>query len=74
MTYLNARSAHEKALATRQAAEEALEASRQHARETTEMLRLKTEEVEHLRAVKGVDDRERAVKLRELVGDVCPLC
>ncbi|KAI0319217.1 hypothetical protein OF83DRAFT_838089 [Amylostereum chailletii] len=70
MALLAARSAHEKAVTTLQSAEEALEASRQHARETTEMLRLKAEEVEHLRVVKGTDDRERAVKIRELVGDV----
>ncbi|KAI0319215.1 hypothetical protein OF83DRAFT_1170413 [Amylostereum chailletii] len=69
MALLAARSAHEKAVTTLQSAEEALEASRQHARETTEMLRLKAEEVEHLRVVKGTDDRERAVKIRELVGD-----
>ncbi|KAI0034581.1 hypothetical protein K488DRAFT_83876 [Vararia minispora EC-137] len=64
-----ARKAHEKARAEMQSAEEALEASRAHAREATEMLRVKAEEVEALRLQKGADDRERAVRVRELVGE-----
>ncbi|VDB86659.1 unnamed protein product [Peniophora sp. CBMAI 1063] len=68
LALLAARRAHETALAHSRAAGEALESSRAHARETTEMLREKAEEVETLRVMKGADDRERAVRVRELNG------
>ena len=68
LALLAARRAHETALAESRAAAEALEASRAHARETTDMLREKAEEVETLRVTKGADDRERAVRVRELNG------
>ncbi|KZV68190.1 hypothetical protein PENSPDRAFT_736085 [Peniophora sp. CONT] len=68
LALLAARRAHETALAESRAANEALESSRAHARETTEMLREKAEEVETLRITKGADDRERAVRVRELNG------
>jgi hypothetical protein len=69
LAFLAARQAHEKAQAELRAAEAALEASRAHARETTEMLREKAEEVETLRLQKGTDDRERALRVRDLVGE-----
>ena len=39
-------------------------------RETTEMLHEKIEEIERLRIQKQVDDRERAIKVKSLVGEV----
>jgi hypothetical protein len=70
MELLAARTAHERGKASLRAAGEVLEASRRHARETTEMLREKMEEVERLRIHKQVDDRERAIKVKSLVGEV----
>lgn len=68
MAFLAAQALHEKWQANLRSAEETLEASREHARRTTEMLREKNEEVEHLRATKQVDDRERLVKMKQLNG------
>ena len=39
-------------------------------RETTDMLHEKIEEIERLRIQKQVDDRERAIKVKSLVGEV----
>jgi len=68
MELLAARTANERGEASLRAAGEVLEASRRHARETTEMLREKMEEVERLQIHKQVDDRERAIKMKRLVG------
>jgi hypothetical protein len=73
MELLVARTASEREQASLRAAGEVLEVSRKHARETTEMLREKMEEVERLRMYKQVDDRERAVKVKSLVGEVSVL-
>ena len=73
MELLVARTANEREQASLRAAGEVLEVSRKHARETTEMLREKMEEVERLRMYKQVDDRERAVKVKGLIGGVSPL-
>jgi hypothetical protein len=70
MELLAARTANEHGKAGLRAAGDVLEASRRHARETTDMLREKMEEVERLRINKQVDDRERALKVRSLVGEV----
>jgi hypothetical protein len=70
MELLAARTANERGQASLRAAGEVLEASRRHARETTEMLREKMEEVERLQIHKQVDDRERAIKMKRLVGRV----
>ena len=70
MEFLAARTASERGKASLRAAGEVLEASRTHVRETTEMLREKMEEVERLRINKRVDDRERAIKVKSLVGEV----
>jgi hypothetical protein len=70
MELLTARTANEQGQASLRAAGEVLTASRKHARETMEMLREKTEEVERLRIDKQVDDRERAIKMKGLVGGV----
>lgn len=67
---LAARTAHERGQASQRATGQALEASRQHVRETTEMLHEKMEEVERLRIQKQMDDTERAVKVKSLVGEV----
>ncbi|KAI0264379.1 hypothetical protein BC834DRAFT_882798 [Gloeopeniophorella convolvens] len=69
MDLLAARNVNEREQTSLRSAEEALEASRRHARETTEMLREKMEEVERLRAYKQMDDRERVLKVKGLVGD-----
>ncbi|KAI0254969.1 hypothetical protein BJV78DRAFT_807863 [Lactifluus subvellereus] len=69
MELLVARTANEREQANLRATGEVLEASRKHARETTEMLRGKMEEVERLRMYKQVDDRERTVKVKGLVGE-----
>jgi hypothetical protein len=70
MEFLAARTANERGKASLRAAGEVLEASRRHAQYTTEMLREKMEEVERLRIHKQVDDRERAIKVKGLVGEV----
>ena len=70
MKLLIARTENERELAGLRAAGQELEASRKHARETTDMLRDKMQEVERLRMHKGVDDREGAVKAKNLVGQV----
>jgi hypothetical protein len=72
MKVLMARTAHEREQAGLQAAGKELEECRKHARETTDMLRDKMQEVERLRLYKGVDDRERAVKVKSLNGQVSP--
>ena len=70
MQLLVARTANEREQAGLRAAGEELEASRKHARETTDMLRDKMQEIERLRVLKGVDDREGAVKAKGLVEQV----
>ena len=70
MQLLAARIAHERGQASQRATGQALEANRKHVRETTEMLRAKMEEVEHLRIQNQADDRERADKVKSLVGEV----
>ena len=70
MNLLIARTENEREQAGLRAAGEELEASRKHARETTDMLRDKMQEVERLRAHKGVDDREGTVKAKSLVAQV----
>ncbi|KAH9003018.1 hypothetical protein EDB86DRAFT_2799375 [Lactarius hatsudake] len=70
MNVLIARTANEREQAGLRAAGEELEACRKHARQTTDMLRDKMQEIERLRVYKGVDDRERAVKVKRLVGQV----
>ena len=70
MQLLAARIAHERGQASQRATGQALEASRKHVRETTEMLHEKMEEVERLRIRKQVDDKERAIKVKSLVGEV----
>jgi hypothetical protein len=45
---------------------EVLDLARNNARETTEGLAEKSQEVDGLRTMLGVDERERAVKLTEL--------
>ena len=63
-----ARTKYEAAQAELLALEEALEASRRKAREATETIQDKMREVEELRVQKGVDEREREVKIVELAG------
>ncbi|KAH9178136.1 hypothetical protein EDB89DRAFT_1901729 [Lactarius sanguifluus] len=70
MNVFVARTANEREQAGLRAAGDELEACRKHARETTDMLRDKMHEIERLRVYKGVDDRERAVKVKKLVGQV----
>jgi hypothetical protein len=70
MQLLAARIAHERGQAGQRATGQALEASRRHVRETTDMLHEKIEEIERLQIQKQVDDRERAIKVKSLVGEV----
>ena len=70
MELLAAHTANERGKASLRVAGEMLEESRRHRGYTTEMLREKVEEVEHLRIHKQVDDRERAIKVKSLVGEV----
>ena len=70
MQLLAARIAHERGQAGQRATGQALEASRRHVRETTDMLHEKIEEIERLRIQKQEDDRERAIKVKSLVGEV----
>lgn len=68
--YLDAKRQHDSALAALNAEKEALDALRERAREATESMQDKTVEIEGLRAMFGVDEREREIKLRELKGPV----
>lgn len=70
MQLLTSRITHEREQASQRATGQALVASREHVRETTEMLREKMEEVERLRIKLQVDDKERATKVKSLVGEV----
>jgi hypothetical protein len=70
MELLAARTANECGKMSLRVAGEVLEESRRHSRWITEMLREKMEEVERLRIQKQVDDRERAIKVKSLVGEV----
>jgi len=70
MQLLTSSIAHEREQASQRATGQALVASREHVREATEMLREKMEEVERLRIKLQVDDRERAIKVKGLVGEV----
>ncbi|TFK48061.1 hypothetical protein OE88DRAFT_1635269 [Heliocybe sulcata] len=68
LAYLAARAKYESALTDLKNAEEGLEQTRRHAEMVTDMVREKMREVEELRGMKRVDDRERAVKVTELRG------
>ena len=70
MKLLIARTGNEREQAGLRAAGEELEACRKHARQTTKILHDKMQEVERLRVHKGVDDRERAVRVKSLNGQV----
>lgn len=64
--FLAARSKYEAAQSTLSSETETLELNRSNAREATEKMQDKSVEVESLRTMLGVDERERAVKLGEL--------
>ncbi|TFK45837.1 hypothetical protein OE88DRAFT_1085133 [Heliocybe sulcata] len=70
LVYISARSKYESATTDLKNAEEALEQTRRHAQMVTDMVREKMREVEELRGMKRVDDRERMVKVSELRGKV----
>ncbi|KAI0043828.1 hypothetical protein FA95DRAFT_1562910 [Auriscalpium vulgare] len=69
ITYMAALETHQRCQSTLKSHEEALENSRRHARDTTEMLREKMEEVENVQLHKQADDRERAIKIKNLAGE-----
>lgn len=66
--YLAARTKYETAQAQLNSEAEALDISRSNAREATERMQEKSQEVDSLRTMFGVDARERAAKLDELNG------
>ncbi|KAJ4477168.1 hypothetical protein J3R30DRAFT_3483032 [Lentinula aciculospora] len=66
--YLAARTKYEIAQAAMQSEAENLEVARNNARETTESMQEKATEVDGLRKVFGVDEREREVMLSDLKG------
>ena len=66
--YNIARTKYEAAQAELAALEDVLETSKRNAREATEIMQEKLRDVNMLRAQKGVDDRERELKLVELMG------
>ncbi|KZT24403.1 hypothetical protein NEOLEDRAFT_1050951, partial [Neolentinus lepideus HHB14362 ss-1] len=68
LEYLAARAKYESALTDLKNAEEGLEQMRHHAAMVTDMVKEKMREVEDLRGMKKVDDRERMVKVTELKG------
>jgi len=70
MQLLTARIEHDRWQAIQHATGQALDANSTHVRETTERLRETMEKVERLRIKKQIDDRERAVKVKSLVGEV----
>ncbi|KAI4518452.1 hypothetical protein K525DRAFT_288372 [Schizophyllum commune Loenen D] len=64
--YIAARVRYETTLAEMNAFGEALELARENARKTTESIQEKSQEVDALRTMYGVDEREREVKLTTL--------
>ncbi|EPQ52829.1 hypothetical protein GLOTRDRAFT_140435 [Gloeophyllum trabeum ATCC 11539] len=68
LAFLAARAKYESALTDLRNTEEGLEKTRKHAEMVTDMVREKMREVEELRGMKRVDDRERMVKVSELKG------
>ncbi|KAL0953270.1 hypothetical protein HGRIS_004520 [Hohenbuehelia grisea] len=67
-TFLDLRTRYEASQAVLNAGADALENARSNARDTTEKMQEKSQEVESLRTMLGVDQREREVKLAELSG------
>lgn len=66
--YLAARTKYESTQAQLHAEAEALETCRNSARELTERIQEKSQEVDSLRVMMSVDEREREVKLGQLEG------
>lgn len=66
--FLAARAALETAQAQMNAASETLDVARNNALEATEAMQEKSQEIDALRTMNGVDAREREVKLVELSG------
>lgn len=64
--FLAARAKYEAAQARLHSEEETLEIVRNNARDATERLQEKSQEVDSLRTMYGVDERERAAKLAEI--------
>ncbi|PFH53164.1 hypothetical protein AMATHDRAFT_1583 [Amanita thiersii Skay4041] len=66
--YLAAKTRYDTAVAQLHADAEVLERVREHAREATEQVQVKAREVDGLRSIYSVDEREREQKLVELTG------
>lgn len=64
--YMEAKAKYEATLSRLNAESQALARIRQNAREATEQMQTKSQEVDSLRAMYGVDEREREVKLMHL--------
>ena len=66
--YLASRKKYETLQTQMNADAEALEVARNNAREATERMQEKSKEIEALRLMRGVDEREREVKIDQLTG------
>ena len=66
--YLDAKRQYDSVLVVLSAEKDTLEAIRERAREATESMQDKAVEIEGLRALFGVDEREREIRLTELKG------
>lgn len=66
--YMEAKAKYEATLSRLSAESQALARIRQNAREATEQMQTKSQEVDSLRAMYSVDEREREVKLMQLTG------
>jgi uncharacterized protein YhaN len=66
--YLASRKKYDTLQAQMNADAEALEVARNNAREATERMQEKSKEIEALRLMRGVDEREREVKIDQLTG------
>ena len=66
--FMDAKARYETTLARLHAQEQMLERVKEYAREATEQTRARAQEVDSLRAMFGVDERERELRIMRLVG------
>ncbi|KIL58762.1 hypothetical protein M378DRAFT_15312 [Amanita muscaria Koide BX008] len=66
--YMESKARYDATLVRLQSEEQVLEKIKENAREATQQIRAKTQELDSLRAVFGVDERERELRLMELTG------
>lgn len=66
--YMESKARYDATLVRLQSEEQVLEKIKENAREATQQIRAKTQELDSLRAVFGVDERERELRLMQLTG------